>query len=84
MHGSPLGRPPYTGTVSVLAAYLRDRAAEDIRRMDPQTRMRVALELGDDDLARYCAVTGLDPVEGRARLMRQRQMGRRPSASAQR
>jgi hypothetical protein len=26
---------PYTGLVSAVAAYLRDRAAEDIRRMDP-------------------------------------------------
>ena len=70
--------------MSVLAAYLSDRAAEDIRRMDPDTRIRTALELGDDDLARYCAVNGIDPVEGRARLMRQRQAGRRPSACAQR
>ena len=41
--------------MSAVAAYLRERAAEDIRRMDAHTRMRLALELGDDDLARYCA-----------------------------
>jgi len=52
--------------------------------MDPQTRMRVALELGDADLARYCAANDLDPAEGRRRLMRQRQAGRRPSVAASR
>jgi hypothetical protein len=75
---------PYTGRVSALATYLRDRAAEDIRRMEPEARLRLALELGDDDLALYCAATGLDPAEGRIRVMRQRQSGRRPSASASR
>jgi hypothetical protein len=77
-------RPPYTDAVSVLAAYLRDRAADEVRRMDPRTRMRVALELGDEDLARYCAAHGVDPAEGRRRLMRQRQAGRRPSVAANR
>lgn len=52
--------------------------------MDSHTRMRLALELGDDDLARYCAVNGVDPVEGRARLMGPRQAGRRPSPCAER
>jgi len=70
--------------VSALAAYLRDRAADEVREMDPQTRMRVALELGDADLARYCAANDLDPAEGRRRLMRQRQAGRRPSVAASR
>jgi hypothetical protein len=75
---------PYTGVVTLLAGYLRDRAADDVRAMDAHTRIRVALELGDADLARYCAANGVDPVEGRRRLMRQRQTGRRPSVAAQR
>jgi hypothetical protein len=70
--------------VSTLAAYLRDRAADEVRRMDPQLRIRVALELGDADLARYCAAHGLDPAEGRLQLMRQRQRGRQPSVAASR
>jgi len=70
--------------VSALATYLRDRAADDIRRMTPDARIRLALELGDDDLARYGAASGVDAVEARIRVMRQRQAGRRPSASATR
>jgi hypothetical protein len=70
--------------VSALAAYLRDRTADEVRRMEPQARIRVALELGDADLARYCAVHGVDAAEGRRRLMRQRQAGRRPSVAASR
>ncbi len=50
--------------------------------MDPQTRIRVALELGDADLARYSAAHGVDREAARQRLMRQRQGGRRPSAVA--
>jgi hypothetical protein len=52
--------------------------------MDAQTRMRVALELGDADLTRYCELHGVDRAEGRRRLMRQRQIGRRPSGAANR
>jgi hypothetical protein len=70
--------------VSALATYLRDRAAEDIRRMDPEARIRLALSLGDDDLTLDCAAAGLDPVEARMRVLRQRQVGRRPSVSASR
>lgn len=70
--------------MSVLADYLRERAADDVRRMEPASRLDLALRLGDDDLAIYCEVAGIDPDEGRHRVMRQRQAGRRPSASAQR
>ena len=70
--------------MSALAAYLRDRTAADVVRMDPTTRMRVALELGDADLARYCAAKGIEPVEGRRQLTRQRHVGRLPSVAAKR
>jgi hypothetical protein len=70
--------------VSILADYLREQAADDVRRMEPAARVELALRLGDDDLALYCAAAGIDLDEGRKRVMRQRQSGRRPSASAER
>lgn len=70
--------------MSILADYLREQAADDVRRLEPAARVELALRLGDDDLAIYCEVAGIDPDEGRQRVMRQRQAGRRPSGSAQR
>ncbi|MDP3719514.1 MAG: hypothetical protein Q8T13_17265 [Acidobacteriota bacterium] len=70
--------------MSVLANYLRERTADDVRQMEPAARLDLALRLGDDDLALYCEAAGIDLDEGRKRVMRQRQSGRRPSASAER
>ena len=70
--------------MSALANYLRERTADDVRRMEPAARLELSLRLGDDDLALYCEAAGIDRDEGRNRVMRQRQTGRRPSASAER
>lgn len=70
--------------MSALANYLRERAADDVRRMEPAARLDLALRLGDDDLARFCEAAGIDLDEARHRVMRQRQAGRRLSASAER
>lgn len=70
--------------MSALAGYLRDRALEDVRRMTPLERIRLALSLGDDDLRVFCAASGLEPDEARRRLVAARQAGRRFSASASR
>ena len=70
--------------MSALATYLRDRAAEDIRRMTPDERIRLALQLGDDDLTLFCAAHEINREEARLRVTRQRQGGRRLSTSANR
>lgn len=70
--------------MSTVANYLRERAADDVQRMAPAARIDLALRLGEDDLARYCEAAGIERDEGRKRVMRQRQAGRRPSESAQR
>lgn len=72
----------YTEAVSALAAYLRDRLADDIRRLAPSERIAVALALGDDDLAVFCAASGEPRARALARLTATRQAGRRLSVSA--
>jgi hypothetical protein len=68
--------------MSALAAYLRERAAEDVRRLDPAKRIQLALALGDEDLRLYCAANGTTMDEARRRFMAVRSSGRRPSAAA--
>jgi hypothetical protein len=68
--------------MSVLAAYLRERAAEDLRRLPAAERIQLALALGDDDLRLYCAANGVSMESARRRLMATRQAGRAVSVSA--
>jgi hypothetical protein len=68
--------------MSTLAAFLRERAADDVRRLEPDERVRLALVLGDDDLRLYCESSGIAVEEARRKLMAGRQAGRRLSASA--
>ncbi|MGH9203347.1 MAG: hypothetical protein ACRD2A_19135 [Vicinamibacterales bacterium] len=68
--------------MSALAAYLRERTAEDVRRLELSARIRLALQLGDDDLRLYCAANGTSIEEARRRLTAARQVGRRASSSA--
>jgi hypothetical protein len=68
--------------MSALAAYLRERAADDLRQLDPVQRIQLALALGDDDLRLYCAANRMPIEAGRRRLMATRQAGRRVSGAA--
>ena len=67
--------------MSALAAYLRERATEDVRRLDPAERIQLALALGDDDLRLYCSASGATMDDARRRLMATRQAGRSVSVS---
>ena len=68
--------------MSTLAAYLRDRTADDVRRLSPDERVQLALALGDDDLRLYCAASGIATEDARRRVRANRQAGRRPSGAA--
>ena len=68
--------------MSTLAAFLRERAADDIHRLEPDDRVRLALVLGDDDLRLFCEFSGIAAEDARRKLAADRQIGRRPSASA--
>ena len=72
----------YTELVSALSDYLRERAADDVRRMSPQERVSLALRLGDEDLALFCAANRVEPDVARRHVARQRQTKRRASACA--
>lgn len=64
--------------------------ADDLRRdtvtrvlaLPAAERVALALALGDEDLARYVAHTGLDVDEARRHLHAQRTRGRTPSRAA--
>jgi hypothetical protein len=68
--------------VSRLSAYLRERAAADVARLDRVERIRLALRLGDDDLRLHREATGLPADAARRRLQAARRVGRRPSRAA--
>lgn len=63
-----------------------DELREDSRRrmmaLTPDERLRLALLLGDADIALFQAAQSLTFVEARARLARSRQTGRVPSRAA--
>jgi hypothetical protein len=68
--------------VSALAAYLRERTAAEVRRLEPGERIRLALALGDEDVRLYCEANGVGAEEARRRLMAARQVGRSVSVAA--
>lgn len=50
----------------------------DLMRLSPAERIRLALRLGDDDLALLCAGRGITPEAARAAIRADRERGRRP------
>ena len=66
---------------SELAEFLRQRAADEVLAMSPAERMALALTLGDEDLDRYVAASGLDRDSALRNLRRARSIGRRPSVA---
>ncbi len=57
--------------------------ADQLRKVEAMSvdeRVRLALRLGDDDLAILCSVQGLTREEAISRIRRQRQIGRASSA----
>jgi hypothetical protein len=66
---------------SVADEVRRQRQAALCALADAQ-RVDLALRLGDEDLAAYCAAERLDPGTARQRLRARRQLGRRPSRCA--
>ena len=65
-----------------MAALLRQRTAESVRRIEPDERIRIALALGDDDLRLYCEASGTSAEDARVQVAASRQAGRRVSAAA--
>jgi hypothetical protein len=63
--------------MSRVGSETRDVRTGQALAMSPARRMLLALELGDDDVALYSAVHGVDKEEARRILQRQRQSGRR-------
>ncbi len=66
--------------MSSVADALRKETFEAVQRLSPDERVSLALELGDFDLALFCASKGIEPVAGIQRLRENRQAGRRISA----
>ena len=66
-----------------VADALRERTREQVRTMAASERIEMALRLGDEDLHRFRAASGLGRQEALARLRAQRQRGRVPSACAE-
>jgi hypothetical protein len=61
---------------------LRHETIEAGRALDAEQRILLAWSLGDSDLELAVAANAGTPAEVRARLVRQRQAGRRPSRCA--
>lgn len=54
------------------------RASADLT---PEQRLELALRMGDEDVARYCAARGVTTHEARVAFARARAVGRRPSVA---
>lgn len=61
---------------------LRDEQRREVLRLSPGERLALAFRLGDEDIARLCAVRGITPDVARRLVERARQAGRRPSGAA--
>jgi hypothetical protein len=66
---------------SKTAADVRARQFERYARMTPDERVRLALRLGEEGLADYIAIHGVDRLTALARIRATHRVGRRPSAS---
>lgn len=68
--------------MSALAEHLRQRVRNDVQRLSPDERIKLALALGDDDLRIFCEASGDTPSTASRRLAATRQVGRRVSLCA--
>lgn len=59
------------------------RRTSRLAAMTPSERVALALRLGEDGLASYMAIHGVDRRTAVAQIKRTRRLGRRPSASAE-
>lgn len=75
-------RGGYTDAVRSVADDLRLRTVHRVLELPVRERLRVALALGDDDLALFLRSSGLDRDQARERLRAQRARGRTPSRVA--
>ncbi|HEX4498346.1 MAG TPA: hypothetical protein VIE43_21900 [Thermoanaerobaculia bacterium] len=62
-----------------VADELRQRDREAAKSLSPAQRLELALAMGDEDIAAFCAARGISRKEGIRLLQRQRQAGRTPS-----
>ena len=64
------------------AAAIAEAGATRLAAMTPDARVRLAIRLSEDGLASFMEVHGLDRRSAIARIKATRQLGRRPSKSA--
>ena len=62
-----------------MADALRDETRRRTAALSPEARIRLALELGDADVATIAEAQRLSRAEARATIARGRRVGRRPS-----
>lgn len=64
-----------------VADKLRRETIREVLRLSPAERVALALELGDFDLALFCAKQNVQPSDAIEQLHRMRQSGRRTNVS---
>ena len=62
-----------------VADALREETRRSIEALSPEARVRLALELGDADVAALCEARGIDAAAARAAIAGSRRVGRLPS-----
>jgi hypothetical protein len=65
------------------AALIEQRRVERLLAMTPGERVSLVVRLGEEGLASYMAVQGVDRQTAVARIKATRRLGRRPSACAE-
>lgn len=71
-------------TMKSVASVLRERAADEVRRMSSAERLELAFRLGEQDIAAYCAAHGVDRADALREFQRRRQATRQPSGCMER
>ena len=64
------------------ATAINERRAARMAALTPDARVELAVRLGEQGLADFMAVHGIDRATAIVRIMATRRLGRRPSASA--
>ena len=77
----PGRRCRYTVCMHSVADDLRRELQQTVARLDPLERLRLALRLGDADVALYRSAHGVTEAEARATLSRARGIGRQSSVN---
>ena len=67
---------------SAVAHAVSEEQREQLAAMTPAERVALAVRLGEEGIASYMAMHGLDRQTAIARIRATRRVGRRPSASA--